>query len=695
MPILNSCNHIFSLDCHFMQWIFWVIAIVLAAGAGYWVYIADKRRAVPYPWLSALLRGLVVLLVLLLLLVPTITITRNETQKPLILFLQDNSTSIPVALGKDSTAYRHNAQQLISRLSDKYRVVQWAFGNTVQTDSIFSYRQQATDISMAIARAQDFFGTQNLGAVILPTDGRYNQGVNPLYQSVSLHSTLYTVAIGDSTAQKDLRITKIYANKTVSLNSQFEIRADIVASLCKGYSNNIQLQEAGTTLASTPISVTTDKYDRSVSFTVKAAKAGLHHYIITAPVADGEKNIANNRRDVFVEVIDEKKNILIVSGSPHPDVNAIKDALSGLEGYKVTVRTADNMPASLSDYQLLILHEVPSQYINLLDQLKTVKKPVWYILGAGSNINALNNLQQVVRLSPSAPHDVFAAYTPSFSAFTLPPNTQAVMDKLPPLSAPVSSVQASVNTNVLFSQRAGIDSRQMPLWILQQGSTPMALLAGDGLWRWRLYEYKNFNQHTVVDECIRQTVSFLTANSSERPFQVQLPKYVWSDQESVTLNAYLLNANNEQVNTPDAQLSITDSTGRKQNFSFERSGNAYRINIGVWAGGTYSYIAHTTYNGKTYTAGGSFVVETQPLELMESGADYPLLYALAKKYNGNLVPAANIGALYDTILHNDQIKPIIQTNTETVPLVDWKWYFFLILLLATAEWLLRKYWLAQ
>ncbi|MBS1689690.1 MAG: VWA domain-containing protein, partial [Bacteroidetes bacterium] len=343
-----------------MQWIFWVIAIVLAAGAGYWVYIADKRRAVPYPWLSALLRGLVVLLVLLLLLVPTITITRNETQKPLILFLQDNSTSIPAALGKDSAAYRHNAQQLISRLSDKYRVVQWAFGNTVQTDSIFNYRQQATDISMAIARAQDFFGTQNLGAVILPTDGRYNQGVNPLYQSVSLHSTLYTVAIGDSTAQKDLRITKTYANKTVSLNSQFEIRADIVATLCKGYSNNVQLLEAGAALASTPVSISSDKFDRSVSFTVKATKAGLHHYIITAPVADGEKNTANNRRDIFVEVIDEKKNILIVTGSPHPDVNAIKEALSGLEGYKVTVRTADNMPASLSDYQLLILHEVPS-----------------------------------------------------------------------------------------------------------------------------------------------------------------------------------------------------------------------------------------------------------------------------------------------------------------------------------------------
>jgi hypothetical protein len=174
-----------------------------------------------------------------------------------------------------------------------------------------------------------------------------------------------------------------------------------------------------------------------------------------------------------------------------------------------------------------------------------------------------------------------------------------------------------------------------------------------------------------------------------------MPKHVWSDQEAVTLNAYLLNANNEQVNSPEVQLSISDSTGRKQNFTFERSGNAYRINIGVWAGGTYNYSAHCSYNGKDLISSGSFVVESVPLELMETGADYPLLYGMAKKYKGALVPAANVGALYDSILHNDSIKPVIESTTDTVPLVDWKWYFFLLLAFATAEWLLRKYWLAQ
>jgi hypothetical protein len=80
---------------------------------------------------------------------------------------------------------------------------------------------------------------------------------------------------------------------------------------------------------------------------------------------------------------------------------------------------------------------------------------------------------------------------------------------------------------------------------------------------------------------------------------------------------------------------------------------------------------------------------------MESGADYPLLYGLAKKYNGGFVPSGNVASLYDSIIHNERVKPLIQANNETVPLVDRKWYFFLILLIAVCEWLLRKYWLAQ
>lgn len=676
-----------------MQILLWTLSLLLAAGAGYLVYRADVKRAVPHPWLTAGLRGLVVLLTLLLLLVPAITLDKNETQKPVILLLQDDSRSAAVALGGDSAAYRQNLTALVDKLDDKYRVVQWAFGQLTIPDTLFGYRQQATDIAAAMADAQEYYGVQNLGAIILATDGRYNQGVNPLYQPLALQSTLYTVALGDSAAAKDLRIAQVYANKTVAVNNQFEVRADVLANLCNGYNGSVQLLEGGNVLGSNSISIATDKFDRSVSFTIKAGTPGLHHYVVQAAPATGELNTANNCKDVFVEVVDEQKKILLVAAAPHPDVQAIKAALNGLESYKLQIATPGSAPALLAGCQVVILHQLPAQNDKLMQAIATAKKPVWYIVGSQTNGALLTKVQEALggNMVTTALRDMLPSYNSNFTLFTMPQSTKAVVDKLPPLSVPAGNLQAGPSAQVLFAQRGG----NAPLWVLQQGTQPVAVLAGEGIWRWRLYEYKNFGSHAVVDECIRQTVSLLAANTREKPFYVSLPKYVWSDQEGITLNAYLLNANNEQVNTPEAQLTIKDSTGRQENFSFEKEGNAYKLNIGIREGGTYTYSARTTYQGKAYTTSGSFSVESVPLELMETGADYPLLYSLAAKYNGSLVPASQVGSLYDSITKNENIRPLIQTRTETEPLVNWRWFFFIILGLAATEWLLRKYWMAQ
>ena len=677
-----------------MLWLWFLLAILVAAAAGYVSYRADVKRAVPRPWVTATLRGIVVLLTILLLLAPVFTITKHETRKPVILFVQDNSRSIHDALGKDSTSYNNNALELVDKLSGKYNVVTWNLEGNTAADSLFRYTGEATDLSSALTKAQEYYGTQNLGAVILATDGRYNQGVNPVYQSLSLKGPLYTVGIGDTSLQKDLRIANVYANKTVSLNNSFEIRADIVAARCKGYNNTVSVTEHGNTVAVAPLSVGSDKYDRSVSFIIKANTAGLHHYVITVPAADGEANTANNRCDVFVEVVDEQKHILIAAAAPDPDIKAIREALAGLDNYKITLRTNNDFPSLLDDYDILVLHQLPGLGYRSNPTIVRSDKPTWYILGNRTDNNSLAAMKKPVAVNITAyqGRNVFPAYNASFNNFTLPQNIREVMDRMPPLSIPAGKIQLMPGAQALFTDK---NSNDVPLWALLQGKKPSAIVTGEGLWRWRMYEYKNFGNSNVIDECIRQTVSFLSTAADDKPFRVTLPKYVWSDQEAISFNAYLRNANNEAINTPEVKLVIKDSSGNETPYSFERSGNAYQLNIGIRAGGTYSYAATTVYNGKTLSGTGSFVVESIPLELMETGADYNLLYSLAENNNGAFFPASAIGSVYDSITANENIKPVIETNIETVPLIDRKWFFFLILLFAVAEWLLRKYWLAQ
>lgn len=676
-----------------MHFLYWFLAVAASVAAGVVVYRADVRRSVPQPWLTASLRSLLVFLTLLLMLAPSLKVTQNETVKPVVVFLQDNSQSVSRALGSDSATYTRGREALLERLDKDYRVVRWGFGDHIQQDTLSPFTQSATDISKALSQATERFGQQNLSAIILASDGRYNQGADPLYMDLPFQGALYTVAIGDTSAQKDVRMGRVYANKVVTRNSQFEVRADLIAQMCAGYKGVVRLREDNEDVAaSVPLSVSSDHFDRSVTFTVHAEQAGIHHYIVEASAADGEQNLLNNRKDVFVEVIEEKKQILIAAHAPHPDVNALREALQDLGEYDVIVKTGDQVPADFSKFAVVMLHGLPAQ-AQALPQLSSARA-VWFIVAGGSNSAALSEAEHVARLNvnPFNLQPQFARPNASFNAFSLPQNMQAVLDKMPPLASPAGRAQAAPDAMVLFESKG---NEAQPLWMMRGGLRPEALLLGEGLWRWRLFEYRFLGNHNVVDEAIRKTVGLLAAQVNDKPFRVETSKFVWSDQEPISLSGWLLNQSNEQVNTPDVQLTLSDSSGTKQSYLLERSGNIYHLNIGSRAQGSYQYVATVSYNGRRFEDRGRFVVRSLPLEQMETGADYALLYHLSGQYSGHVFPASGFNALGDSILANQNIRPVIQSSTESLPLIHWKWYFILLLLIAVAEWLLRKYWLAQ
>ncbi|MBS1774829.1 MAG: VWA domain-containing protein [Bacteroidetes bacterium] len=673
---------------------FWIIICIVSVAFGLWTYRVDRQRSTPFPWLTATLRTITVFLTAALLIAPLLHLNKQNTIKPIVLFLQDNSQSIANTLNKDTTQYRTQAEQLLSKLSRDYQIVRWGFGADIHHDTLFQYKQPATDISQALEQAVSVYGQQNLGAIILATDGRFNQGNNPLSINFPYQGSIYTVALGDSSIQKDLRIAKVYANKTVTLNNQFEIRADIIADRCNGYNANATLTDKTNNQSTTAsIQIPSDRYDRTISFTTTASTPGIHHYVISLPAAQDEKNTTNNTADIFVEVINEKKEILLLTHAPHPDVNAIREALNGLDEYNLIVETADKVPKSISNFDAIILHGLPSSLFPL-NTISLQKKPLWLILTGNNNIPQTAQLVQNVTLqvNPQNLQNQFPIYNTTFSDFNMPANINAVADKLPPLAVPSGIIKPAPNSLILFSTKGNAN---LPLWMLQSGTVPSAILSGEGIWRWRMAEYRFFNTHSTIDQAIRQTISFLVARKQDKPFHVEPSKYVWSDAEPITVSGYLLNANNEQINTPEVNFSLTDASKKNQKFSMDRNGNAYKLNLGLRASGEYHYEATVHHEGKTWTSSGSFVVQSVPIEQMETGVDYPLLYTLAHQYSGSFFTDKNIASVYDSIHTNPAIKPLIQTQSETEPLINWKWYFLILLITASAEWLLRKYWLAQ
>lgn len=666
-----------------------IIALLVSSAVAWIVYRADKKREVPKPFITAALRGLLVFLTILLIIAPKIKKRNTEELKPIVLLVQDNSLSVKKALGSELSDYTTKLTELNKKLANKYRLITWNLDGAKNKDSLIQFFATSTNLAQPLSEASELYNQQNLSAIILASDGWHNEGNNPIYSELALKGSLYSIAIGDSAIPQDIKIAKVYANKSTSLNSQWEVRADIVANRCKGAQQNIVLKDAqGNSIASAPIAINSDKFDASVSFSVKANKVGLQQYSISTAKIGNEQNTANNSNNVFVEVLEDKKKVLLIAAAPHPDIKAIADAIKGLDQYELSIKMANEIPSTVQEYACIIAHQLPS---NNTSTANLKGKNVWYIAGVQNNYFELNQLQKTITFGLGiATRATEAQYNKSFSSFSLPSNTAAISDILPPLSISATEYNAQSNAQVIFT-----DVNEKALWALSSGQVNTAVLCGEGIWRWRMYEYKNTKQHSVIDECIRQTLNFLTANNNAKPFRTELVKYIWNNPEHIHVNAFLYNANNEQINTPDARISIKDSIGKTLNYSFERNGAAYRIDLGALAPGTYTYTASTTLNTRNLSDEGKFLVTASTLEDQENGCNYPLLYALSQKNNGSVFSTQNMMSIYDSVTNNNAIKTLLSEHIESADLINWKWFFVLILALATAEWLLRKYWMAM
>ncbi|MCY7328134.1 MAG: hypothetical protein LH618_06275, partial [Saprospiraceae bacterium] len=124
----------------------------------------------------------------------------------------------------------------------------------------------------------------------------------------------------------------------------------------------------------------------------------------------------NNQREVFIDVIDSRQKILILSATPHPDIAALKQAIQSNDNYEVQTDLADNFNGNFKDYNLVFLHQLPSKSSNnnkLFADLENFKIPLFFIIGEQTSVGNLNPLQNIVQLT--APRGTSNSVTPLFN----------------------------------------------------------------------------------------------------------------------------------------------------------------------------------------------------------------------------------------------------------------------------------------
>ncbi|MEJ7694322.1 MAG: hypothetical protein WKF69_15000, partial [Daejeonella sp.] len=287
--------------------------------------------------------------------------------------------------------------------------------------------------------------------------------------------------------------------------------------------------------------------------------------------------------------------------------------------------------------------------------------------------------------------EVVASFEPDFYAFTLSDANKQRIRNLAPLISPFGNYGLKGPGNIMMSQQIGKVVTKMPLLVFgEDAQRKMAILAGEGIWRWRLEDFQESGNHEAIDELVGKTIQYLSTREDKRKFRVYPSKNAFDENEHVILNAELYNNAFELVNTPDVNISLTSRAGKSYSFVFSRTTNAYSLDAGVLPAGEYSYNARTELGKDKYTAAGQFVITQQQAEFKQTRANHQLLYALAQQSGGKMVFPQQILDLAKLIKANENVKTVSYEDRKYEEPINIKLVFFIILALLSVEWFSRK-----
>ena len=645
----------------------------------------------------ATLRFAAVSLIALFLTRPLLKTTEQHIEKPVVVIAQDNSESL--ALGPDSAYYRgaytDELKALAASLEETCEVHTLTFGAHISggLDSL-DFSEKSTDYGALLEELYTTYSNRNLGAVVVASDGRYNRGINPVYGFQKLNAPVFTIALGDTSARKDLRIAKVAHNRLAYLGNRFPVEVRVEALQVAGQNATVSISRKGEVLYSEVVRFAGDADQVVVQTNLPADETGLQQYVVSVSPKDGEVTTANNRESFFIDVLDSRQQILLLYKAPHPDVQALKSAIASHANYQVTAKQGSKFKGEIGDYNLVIFHQLPNgrDAAALCTAATEAQVPAWYIWGSGTNFREFNNLDTGFQLTgfTGKSTDSGADMAEGFSSFKFEEEHAALMRSFPPLTLPFGNYTTSPGVSPLLFQRIGKIKTEQPLMAFNTASgVKLAVTTGEGLWRWRLFNHLEENDHEAFDQLVTRTVQFLSAKEDKSPFRVTCETDVL-EYESLSFEAELYNASYEAVNGPEVTLLITSADGAEYERVFTRTANAYRLDAGSLPVGQYQFEARTQYGGKQLLERGEFSVSPVQLELTETQANHALMHQFAANNGGEMVMAAQTASLSSKITDSGKLGSLIHETRVLSDLIGTRWLLFLLLGLLCLEWLWRK-----
>lgn len=657
-----------------------------------------------HPWskgMNTLLftfRAILAFFLAFLLLGPIVKQISNLYEKPAFIILHDNSSSIGEAVDSVSLTSLHGKLTETQELLESNGYASEIHTLTDAETSSFDYTATTSDINGALKRIANRFEGKNVAGVVLVSDGIYNAGLSPLYANYNF--PVHTVGVGDTTVRADIALKNIAYNKIAYQGNKFPLRAEVQVKNISASGITATLLRRGKVVEKQTKRFTPGQL-LTFDFQPVAHEQGIQKYDIQIETRPEEYNTKNNRSSVFVEVVEGKKKILCVAAAPHPDIKAFREVITKNANYEFLLHIPDISQQQASamtpdQIDLVIFHQSPDlrgKTTALFQNFLKSKSSILVILGHQTDLRQLarNNMPVQFETPPREYDEVTPVVNPALTNFSISAEASSAFAGFPPVSVHFGKMQVRPGTSAVLFQRVGSITTEKPLLILANEDTKkVGLMLGEGLWRWRLNEFDRTENTLFFDEVFGKLIQFLSTTDDKRKFRSYPVRQEFSDTEPVVFESQVYNDIFEPVYGNSVEIDVTHENGTRTNYNYVISPGNTRYQIGGLQEGVYKYRSRTVLGGKTEEVRGEFAVVERQAELQNLTADFDLLRKLSENTGGNFYTAAEVNEL-QARLRQTEATSVIHTEETYDSLINLKWVFWILLVLITAEWGLRKF----
>lgn len=679
----------------------YIVAILIGLVCASLLYVSNERQHYGKILTAVLffIRAFVVAMLVLLFFNPYLKHKNNKIEQATIIIAQDNSKSL--ILNKDSVFYKKKypilLDSILNAIEERFVVDKYLFGDKTKEFDTIDFQDNYTDIYDILSNVKKTYYKKNVGALVLLSDGICNKSHLPEHNINSYPFPIYTVTLGDTTNYPDIFIKNVRYNKVCRANTIFPIQVTVNANNSKGESIEMELYLDNEIIENIEIPINSNSFSKTLDFNINSEDEGVKQIDIKLKSIDKETQNRNNNRRFFVEVVDQQYKLLCLAKSPHPDIASIKNILG--EHFDTDVVYFNEEIPEISDYDILILHQLPfvgmSNYSSLVEQLELYKDiPILYIIGENTDIEYFNKIQSSVQIRRGAVNsllDVKPHYNQTFGLFNVDKEILDDINNFPPLSLPHIDVKFNSRNDVMMYMNIMDVVTEVPLLsFTNDDERKSAFLLGTGIWRWRLYNYYQKNNFNSLDEIINKSIQYLLTDKDKELNVYHKESYL--NNEPIVFNAEIKNPSQELINEADLRIRIRNKhNDDSYEYEFLRNDKSYILNIKTIPEGIYTYIAEAEHGGRRYEAKGTFAVVDVGAEAQELVANIGRMQSLSVLTNGKNFNINEINQLVEALYNDDRICSVMREENNYIDLINWKYLFFIILMMISIEWFLRKY----